>query len=145
MRSRKMAVLQRALRPPAVNGPPEGDLLVVGWGSTKGAIEEAVARARSEGFSVSSLHLRFLSPLEPGLGAIFDRFAKVMTVEINYSDEPDDPYVTKENRRRGQLAFLLRAQTLVDVDCWTRVPGEPLRPRMILDAVRSRLQKERVP
>ena len=145
MRSRKMAVLQRALRPPEVNGPPEGDLLVVGWGSTKGAIEEAVARARSEGFSVSSLHLRFLSPLEPGLGAIFDRFAKVMTVEINYSDEPDDPYVTKENRRRGQLAFLLRAQTLVDVDCWTRVPGEPLRPRMILDAVRSRLQKERVP
>jgi 2-oxoglutarate/2-oxoacid ferredoxin oxidoreductase subunit alpha len=44
-----------------------------------------------------------------------------MTVEINYSDEPDDPYITDENRRRGQLAWLLRAQTLVDVDCWTRV------------------------
>jgi 2-oxoglutarate ferredoxin oxidoreductase subunit alpha len=145
MRSRKMAVLQRALRPPAVNGPPEGDLLVVGWGSTKGAIEEAVERARAEGLSVSSLHLRFLSPLEPGLRDIFDRFGKVMTVEINYSDEPDDPYITEENRRRGQLAWLLRAQTLVDVDCWTRVPGEPLRPRLILEAVRGRLRKDRLP
>jgi 2-oxoglutarate ferredoxin oxidoreductase subunit alpha len=141
MRSRKIAVLQRALQPPEVNGPPEGDLLVVGWGSTKGAIEEAVSRARSDGLSVSSLHLRFLSPLEPGLRAIFDRFGKVMTVEINYSDEPDDPYISEENRRRGQLAFLLRAQTLVDVDCWTRVPGEPLRPRMILDAIRGRLKE----
>ena len=142
MRSRKMAVLQRALQPPEVNGPPEGELLVVGWGSTKGAIEEAVSRARSEGLSVSSIHLRFLSPLEPGLRGIFDRFGKVMTVEINYSDEPDDPYITEENRRRGQLAFLLRAQTLVDVDCWTRVPGEPLRPRLILDAIRRRMRKE---
>ena len=145
MRSRKMAVLQRAMRPPAVIGPPEGDLLVVGWGSTKGAIEEAVERGRAEGLSVSSLHLRFLSPLEPGLREIFDRFGKVMTVEINYSDEPDDPYITEENRRRGQLAWLLRAQTLVDVDCWTRVPGEPLRPRLILEAVRGRLRKDRLP
>jgi 2-oxoglutarate ferredoxin oxidoreductase subunit alpha len=141
MRSRKMAVLQRALQPPEVNGPPEGDLLVVGWGSTKGAIEEAVSRARTDGLSVSSLHLRFLSPLEAGLRGIFGRFGKVMTVEINYSDEPDDPYISEENRRRGQLAFLLRAQTLVDVDCWTRVPGEPLRPRMILDAIRGRLKE----
>jgi 2-oxoglutarate ferredoxin oxidoreductase subunit alpha len=141
MRSRKIAVLNRALQPPEVNGSPEGDLLVVGWGSTKGAIEEAVSRARSDGLSVSSLHLRFLSPLEPGLRAIFDRFGKVMTVEINYRDEPDDPYISEENRRRGQLAFLLRAQTLVDVDCWTRVPGEPLRPRMILDAIRGRLKE----
>ncbi len=145
MRSRKMAVLQRALQPPEVNGPPEGKLLLVGWGSTKGAIEEAVSRARSEGLSVSSIHLRFLSPLEPGLRGIFDRFGKVMTVEINYSDEPDDPYITEENRRRGQMAFLLRAQTLVDVDCWTRVPGEPLRPRLILDAIRGRMRKELMP
>jgi 2-oxoglutarate ferredoxin oxidoreductase subunit alpha len=57
-------------------------------------------------------------------------------VEINYSDEPDDPYITAENRRRGQLAWLLRAATLVDVDCWTRVPGEPLKPSMILDTIR---------
>jgi 2-oxoglutarate/2-oxoacid ferredoxin oxidoreductase subunit alpha len=138
MRSRKLAVLQGMLAPPLVNGDEEGDLLVVGWGSTKGAIEEAVERARAEGLSVSSLHLRFLSPMEPGLKEIFARFGKVMTVEINYSDDPAAPYVTDENRRRGQLAWLLRAQTLVDVDCWTRVLGEPLRPGAILNAIREK-------
>ena len=135
MRSRKLAVFQQMLKPPVVNGEPTGDLLVVGWGSTLGAIEEAVGNARQEGFAVSSLHLRFLSPLEPGLAEIFRRFRKVMTIEINYSDDPGDPFVTAENRRRGQLAWLLRAQTLVDVDCWTRVPGEPLRPGQILQAI----------
>ena len=54
-------------KPPKIHGDPEGDLLVVGWGSTLGAIEEAVDRLRAEGLRVSSLHLRFLSPLEPGL------------------------------------------------------------------------------
>jgi 2-oxoglutarate/2-oxoacid ferredoxin oxidoreductase subunit alpha len=140
MRSRKLAVLQQMLVPPSVNGDADGgDLLVVGWGSTRGAIEEAVARARSEGLSVSSLHLGFLSPLEPGLAEIFRRFKTVMTVEINYSDDANDPFITNENRRRGQLAFLLRAQTLVDVECWTRVPGEPLRPGAILGALRETL------
>jgi 2-oxoglutarate ferredoxin oxidoreductase subunit alpha len=138
MRSRKLAVLQQLLTPPPIYGDAEGDLLLVGWGSTKGAIEEAVDRARSEGIRVSSVHLRFLSPLEPGLKDIFDGFTKVCTVEINYSDEPGDPYITEENRRRGQLAWVLRATTLVDIDCWTRVPGEPLRPGSILDAIRER-------
>ncbi len=139
MRSRKLAVLQSLLVAPTVYGDGDGDLLVVGWGSTKGAIEEAVDRARQAGHRVSSLHLRFLSPLEPGLKQIFRRFQKVFTVEINYSDEPDDPFITDENRRRGQLSLLLRNATLVDVDCWTRVPGEPLRPGAILDAIRARL------
>jgi 2-oxoglutarate/2-oxoacid ferredoxin oxidoreductase subunit alpha len=137
MRSRKLAVLQQTLRPPEVFGADEGDLLVVGWGSTKGAIEEAVERARAKGLAVSSLHLRFLSPMEPGLREIFSRFRKVMTVEINYSDEKTDPFITDENRRRGQLAWLLRAHTLVDVDCWTRVLGEPMRPGAILRAIET--------
>ncbi|MEJ2546903.1 MAG: 2-oxoacid:acceptor oxidoreductase subunit alpha [Gemmatimonadota bacterium] len=141
MRSRKLAVLHSTLQPPKVNGAESGDLLVVGWGSTKGAIEEAVETAREQGIAVSSLHLRFLSPLEPGLKEIFQRFRKVMTVEINYSDDPDDPFITDENRRRGQLAHLLRASTLVDVDCWTRVLGEPLRPGVILDVIRSNIPK----
>ena len=141
MRSRKLAVLQQMLLPPAVNGDAWGDLLVIGWGSTRGAIEEAVDRARAEGLAVSSLHLTFLSPLEPNLRDILRRFRRVMTVEINYSDEPGDPYITDENRRRGQLAWLLRAQTLVDVDCWTRVLGEPLRPGAVLEAIRSRIPK----
>ena len=139
MRSRKLAVLQQMLTPPEVNGRADGELLIVGWGSTKGAIEEAVERARAAGLSVSSLHLSFLSPLEPGLGEIFRRFRKVMTVEINYSDDPADPFITPENRRRGQLAWILRAETLVDVDCWTRVPGEPLRPGVILHVIRRTL------
>jgi len=139
MRSRKLAVLLETLVPPTPYGDAAGELLVVGWGSTKGAIEEAVDRARADGLSVSSLHLRFLSPLEPGLKAIFTRFAKVMTVEINYSDEPGDPFITDESRRRGQLSWLLRAQTLVDVDCWTRIYGEPLRPGDILNGIRRHM------
>ena len=141
MRSRKLAVLQRMLAPPPVYGADHGDLLIVGWGSTKGAIEEAVDRARSEGLHVSSVHLRFLSPLESGLQELFVRFRRVMTVEINYSDDPADPYITEENRRRGQLSLLLRAATLIDVDCWTRVPGEPLRPDAILRAIHSRIPR----
>jgi len=111
----------------------------VGWGSTKGAIEEAVARARREGLSVSNTHLTFLSPLPSGLKAMFGRFKKVMTVEINYSDAKGDPFITAENRRYGQLAMMLRASTLVDVDCWTRVIGEPLRPGKILQAIRQHM------
>jgi 2-oxoglutarate ferredoxin oxidoreductase subunit alpha len=141
MRSRKMSVLQSTLQPPEVNGDEEGDLLIVGWGSTKGAIEEAVERAREEGLSVSNLHLTFLSPLEPGLKEIFSRFKKVMTVEINYSDELGQPYINEENRRYGQLAWILRAQTLVDVDCWTRVLGEPLKPGAIHEAIRQKMPK----
>lgn len=139
MRSRKFAVLQSMLEPPPVYGDEEGDLLVVCWGSTKGAVEEAVDRAREEGLKVSSTCLTFLSPLEPGLKDIFSRFKKVMTVEINYSDELGDPYITEENRRYGQLAWLLRAQLLVDVDCWTRVLGEPMRPGAILGAIKDKL------
>ncbi|MCB9896411.1 MAG: 2-oxoacid:acceptor oxidoreductase subunit alpha [Planctomycetes bacterium] len=141
MRSRKLAALQSTLQPPDVVGPDSGDLLVVGWGSTKGAIEEACERARAEGLSVSSTHLTFLSPLQPGLRAIFERFRRVMTVEINYSDRVGDPFITSENRRMGQLAWLLRAQLLVDVDCWTRVMGEPLRPGQILAGIRAKFGK----
>ena len=65
------------------------------------------------------------------LKEMFSRFRKVMTVEINYSDTPGDPYINEETRRYGQLAWVLRAHTLVDVDCWTSCPGQPLRPRDI--------------
>jgi 2-oxoglutarate ferredoxin oxidoreductase subunit alpha len=141
MRSRKLAVLKSAMKPPQVHGDAEGDLLVVGWGSTLGAIEEAVDHLRAEGLRVSSLHLRFLSPMEPGLKAIFSRFRSVMTVEVNYSDDLGDPYITGETRRYSPLAQLLRAQTLVDVDCWSRVPGSPLPPGAIERQLRRKLQE----
>jgi 2-oxoglutarate ferredoxin oxidoreductase subunit alpha len=140
MRSRKLAVLQQTLEPPKVYGDDSGDLLVIGWGSTKGAIREAVDRARDEGLRVSAVHFSFLSPLEPGLKNIFSRFEQVMTVEINYSDPVDAPFVTEENRRRAQLCQLLRAATLVDIDCWSRVPGQPLRPADIHHAIQQRLK-----
>ncbi len=141
MRSRKLATLQSTLTPPEVHGDESGDLLVVGWGSTWGAITEAVDKLRDKGHKVSSIHLRFLSPLEPGLKEIFSRFKKVMTVEVNYSDDPDGPMITPENRRYAQLATLLRVQTLVDVDCWSVVYGHPLQPDLIEGALLGRLEK----
>ncbi len=139
MRSRKLAALWSTLKPPEIHGDPEGELLLVGWGSTLGAIEEAVDKVRAEGYKVSSLHLRFLSPLEPGLKEIFSRFKNVLTVEINYSDEADAPLITPGNRRYSQLAILLRAQTLVDIDCWSNVHGQPIQPGLIYDEIIRRL------
>ncbi len=142
MRSRKLAVLQNSLKQPKLHGASEGDLLVVSWGSTLGAVEEAIDRVREDGGKVASLHLRFLSPLEPGLKEIFGRFKKIMTVEINYSDEEGEPYITPTTRRYAQLARILRDHTLVDVDCWSRVPGSPIPPGAIEAELRKRLNTE---
>lgn len=136
MRSRKLATLQQSLQPPSVHGALEGDLLLLGWGSTRGAIEEAVDLARGEGLAVSSLHIQFLSPLPPGLHDIFAGFGRITTVELNYSDDWDDPLITKENRRYGQLAWILRAATLLDIDCYAKVPGRPYMPVEILDEIK---------
>jgi 2-oxoglutarate ferredoxin oxidoreductase subunit alpha len=143
MRSRKLAALQRSLHPPSVYGEPEGDLLLVGWGSTRGAIEEAVDRAREEGYAVSSLNIQFLSPLPPGLHEIFAGFERIITVELNYSDDWEDPLITKENRRYGQLAWILRAATLLDIDCYAKVPGRPYMPVEIFDEVQRILGDQR--
>ena len=138
-RSRKLAAMQQSLKQPKVFGDDKGgDLLLVGWGSTKGAIEEAVEKVRAEGYNVSSLHLRFLSPLEPGLKDIFKRFKKVITVEINYSDTVGNPLITNENRRYAQLATVLRAHTLMDIDCHSNVFGQPISPIRII----SMMEKE---
>ena len=61
--------------------------MIVGWGSTKGAIEEAVTKACKEGMKVSSLHLKFLQPMASGIKEILKKFKKVTTVEINFSDD----------------------------------------------------------
>ncbi len=139
-RSRKMATLKKTLKKPKVFGDKEGDLLLVGWGSTRGAIEEAVSRAREKGASVSSVHLRFLSPLEPGLKEIFNGFKKVRTVEINYSDTLGDPFITEESRRYAQLAWYLRAHTLTDIDCFSNVFGQPMSPFRILQMMENELK-----
>jgi 2-oxoglutarate ferredoxin oxidoreductase subunit alpha len=139
MRSRKLATLRKTLKPPRIHGDPEGDLLVVGWGSTLGAITEAVDRARADRHRVSSIHLRFLSPLEPGLGEIFSRFRKVITVEINYSDPPEGDLADANVRRMSQLARVLRSRTLYDVGCWSNVHGQPLAPGLVYDEIVRRM------
>ena len=140
MRSRKLAALAQTLKSPEIHGDDEGDLLVIGWGSTLGSIEEAVDNLRAVGKRVSSLHLRFLSPLEPGLHDICNRFKKVMTIEMNYSDDPQSPLITKETRRYAQLAQVLRSQILLDIDCWSAVQGQPLQPGKITAIIKERIE-----
>ncbi len=139
-RSLKLAAFQKTLKAPEVFGDPDGDLLIVGWGSTKGAIEEAVDNARRDGLKVSSLHLKFLQPMASGLKQIMQRFKQVMTIEINYSDSLDDELIDAENRRYANLAWLLRARYLLDVDCWSNVYGQPLKPAQVETIIRKRLK-----
>ncbi|MDP2052964.1 MAG: 2-oxoacid:acceptor oxidoreductase subunit alpha [Acidobacteriota bacterium] len=140
-RSLKLAALQKTLAPPPVVGEQSGDLLVVGWGSTRGAIEEAVGSLRAEGHKVSSMHLRFLQPLPPGIKEIMQGFAQVITIESNWSDHPDDQLIDDSNRRYSALAMMLRARYLVDVDCFSEVRGQPIRPSTIRRAVREQLAR----
>jgi len=140
-RSLKLAALAKTLKAPPVFGDAEGDLLLIGWGSTKGTIEEAVERMRTEGAKVSSLHLRFLQPMAPGIKEVMGRFKRVMTIESNWSDRPDDELIDETNRRYSAVAMLLRARYLVDVDCWSQVRGQPIKPSAICDVIRKKLQQ----
>jgi 2-oxoglutarate ferredoxin oxidoreductase subunit alpha len=127
-RSLKLAAFQKTLKTPKVFGNEEGDLLVVGWGSTEGANQEAVSIMREKGYNVSYLHLKFLFPMASGIKEILMKFKKVITVEINYSDNYDNEIITEDNRRYSNLAWLLRARYLIDIDCWSNVHGQPLKP-----------------
>jgi 2-oxoglutarate ferredoxin oxidoreductase subunit alpha len=82
-RRKKIQTLAKTLPTPKIYGPSEGNVLLVGWGSTQGPICEAVDRARAAGDSVSSIHIRSLSPLPPGLENIFSGFHHVFVVEMN--------------------------------------------------------------
>jgi 2-oxoglutarate ferredoxin oxidoreductase subunit alpha len=99
-RRNKLRKLAGELPVPQVFGPPEGNVLLVGWGSTQGPIREAVEKSRAAGDSVSSLHIRCLNPLPNGLENIFSGFHHVLVVEMN--DEGLYGF--------GQLAALLRAK-----------------------------------
>ena len=138
-RSLKLAAFQKTLRTPPVFGDEEGDMLVVGWGSTRGAIEEAVARVRDEGHKVSSLHLTFIQPLPSGIKEILQRFNKVLCVEASWADQPDGRTITEDNRRFSNLAWILRARYLVDIDCWSEVRGQPIKPGTIARVIREKL------
>jgi 2-oxoglutarate ferredoxin oxidoreductase subunit alpha len=138
-RSLKLVALQKTLKAPAVFGDREGDLLVIGWGSTQGTIEEAVARARKLGLRVSSMHIKFIQPLPSGIREILAGFKQVMTVEANWSDRAEDELVDEDNRRYSALAMILRSRFLVDIDCWSQARGEPIKPGKILEVIRAKL------
>ncbi len=140
-RSLKLAALQKTLKAPAVFGDAKGDLLVIGWGSTKGAIEEAVESLKTDGRKVSSMHLQFLQPLPPGIKEIMRGFKKVLTIESNWSDRPEDEIIDEDNRRYSSLAILLRSRYLVDVDCWSEVRGQPIKPGTIRRVLLEKLKK----
>jgi len=99
-RRKKLQALGSTLPTPKIYGPNEGNVLLVGWGSTQGPIKEAVDRARAAGDSVSSIHIKHLNPLPPGLEDIFSGFNHVLVVEMN--DEGLYGF--------GQLGGLLRAR-----------------------------------
>lgn len=140
-RSLKLAALQKTLKAPTVLGGAKGELLVIGWGSTKGAIEESVQALRADGIKVSSMHLQFLQPLPPGIKQIMQGFKKVMTIESNWSDRPEDKVIDENNRRYSSLAILLRSRYLVDIDCWSEVKGQPIKPGTIRRVIMKQLQK----
>jgi 2-oxoglutarate ferredoxin oxidoreductase subunit alpha len=130
------------LATPSVFGDPKGDLLVIGWGSTKGAIEEAVTNLRADGHKVSSLHLTFLQPMASGLKEIMQRFKKVITIEGNWSDDAKDAIIDENNRRHSAVAILLRSRYLIDVDCWSEVRGQPIKPNTIQRVLLEKLKRK---
>ncbi len=112
MRSRKLAVLQQSLKPAqGVRRPgrrPARRQLGIGPRRDRGGRRSHPCGRQEDRLGDAALP----APLEPGLEEIFKRFKKVMTVEINYSDETTMPYITHENRRYSQLAWLLQGTTL---------------------------------
>lgn len=140
-RSLKLATLQKTLKPPEIFGDESGDLLVVGWGSTRGAIEEAIQGLREAGHRVSSLHVTFLQPLQPGIGEAMTKFKRVMTIEGNWSDRPEDEMIDPDNRRYSALATILRSRYLVDVDCWSEVRGQPMKPETLRRVMLAKLEE----
>jgi 2-oxoglutarate ferredoxin oxidoreductase subunit alpha len=93
------------------SGDPDGDLLIVAWGSTFGAITAAVATARANGRRVGHVHLRHLNPLPRNLGEVLGRYRTVLVPEMNM----------------GQLVMLLRAKYLVDAQSYSKIQGRPFK------------------
>jgi 2-oxoglutarate ferredoxin oxidoreductase subunit alpha len=122
-RAEKVRRVAQEIPPTSINGPATGDLIVVGWGGTYGAITSAVERAQGEGKSVASIHLRHLNPLPPDLGHILREYRKVLVPEIN----------------SGQLVRVLRAEYLVDAVGFNRVRGLPLASEEIHEAINQLL------
>ena len=126
----KIKAVAAALPPTEVHGDPDGEVLLVGWGSTWGAIREAVNRLRAVGLRAGQVHVRNLHPLPPDLDAIFRRYRHVLVVEMN--DEGLYGF--------GQLATLLRARlALPSIASITKTDGLSFKVAEVADLVNQRL------
>jgi 2-oxoglutarate ferredoxin oxidoreductase subunit alpha len=110
LRAAKVAGVVREVPSLTVSGDPEATLLVLGWGSSEGAIRAGARRARERGVKVASAHIRHLNPLPANTGDVLRSFDRVLVPEMN----------------TGQLALLLRGRFLVDIDSFCKVEGQPL-------------------
>ncbi|MBI2462083.1 MAG: 2-oxoglutarate ferredoxin oxidoreductase subunit alpha, partial [Candidatus Rokubacteria bacterium] len=126
LRAEKVRRVAQEIPATTINGEPAGELLVVGWGGTYGAVTAAVDAARLEGRAVASVHLRHLNPLPPDLGQILRQYRRVLVPEIN----------------AGQLVRLLRAEYLVDAVGFNRVRGLPLSSEEIREAIDQLLEEK---
>ena len=102
-----------------VDGPTSGDLLVVGWGGTNGAITAAVDEAREDGLSVSRIHIRHMNPLPSNLQDVLSHFKHILLPELN----------------GGQLSMILRSLFLLDIQPLNKVAGQPFRIAEIRSAI----------
>lgn len=118
-RAQKVAVVARNIPLATIHGDDSSELLVLGWGSTYGAIRAAVDSARKQGYSVSQLHLRHLNPFPSNLGELLLRFPKIIVPEIN----------------TGQLTRIIRAEFLVDANVLSKVSGKPFFPSEIEERI----------
>ena len=123
LRAAKIERITQDIPPTDVNGPERGEVLVVGWGSTKGAIDTAVGRLQAEGVAVSSVHLRHLNPLPSDLDTIVENFDQVLVPELN----------------NGQLVRVLRDRYARPFDGLSKVQGQPFQAREIEERVQTLL------
>jgi 2-oxoglutarate ferredoxin oxidoreductase subunit alpha len=123
LRAAKVERVAQDIPPTPIYGDDAGDLLVIGWGSTRGSIEAAIDAVRDRGQRVSSIHLRHLHPLPPDLGAIFERFERHLVPELN----------------DGQLVRVLREQFLRPFIPLDKVQGQPLRRSEIVAKINELL------
>jgi len=126
LRAEKVERIARDIPLLEVFDDQSGDLLVLGWGSTSGAITGAVNLAHKEGLKVSRAHLRYLNPFPANLGEVLSRFDRVLLPEMNL----------------GQLALLLRARYLKDIQSLTKVQGQPFTRQEILAKIREILEQK---
>ena len=125
LRAEKVARIADRFKPIRLDsGPPEGELLIVGWGSTYGAIRTAALNLQAEGHSVAHVHLRHLFPFNKGLGPLLRKYKRVLVPEMN----------------SGQLRQLLRAEFLVDAQGLNKIQGMPFTSEEIQAAALNLLK-----